>query len=149
MKFPAFVFSMLLCILSSCSGHEKHKVSANEPIEESLPAPFDSLCIPEQSLKDLLPSQQYILVEGAVDSWFFFHLHDYRSYEAIIRTTDFIEDKGYFIHKVRYRASTLEGGYETDEKIFRVTINISNKGIPNFDVEDITGRKSLTEKENL
>ena len=54
--------------------------------------------------------------------------------------------RGYYIHKCRYRASTLEGGYETEEKIFKVSLQVDSKGLKDFNVEDLTGHKSLTEK---
>ena len=102
--------------------------------------------IPE-NISDLKPEEMMFLVEGAVDSWFFYHLHDYRSYEPIIRSTDYNADGDYYIHKCRYRASTLGGGYETEEKTFKVTFDIDSQGMKDFHVEDLTGNKSLTEKE--
>lgn len=101
-----------------------------------------------QNISDLKSEEMMFLVEGAVESWFFNHLHDYRSYEPIIRTTDYNSEENYYIHKCRYRASTLGGGYETEEKIFKVTLQVDSTGLKDFNVEDITGHKSLTEKDN-
>ena len=101
----------------------------------------------QENLEDR-KGELYMLVEGAVDSWFFYHLHDYRSYEPIIRSTDYNAEEDYYIHKCRYRASTLGGGFETEEKIFKVTFDIDSQGMKDFHVEDITGHKSLTEKDD-
>lgn len=89
----------------------------------------------------------YMWVEGALDTWFFYHLHDYRSFEPIIRSTDYNAEEDYYVHKCRFRASTLGGGYETEEKIFMVSLQVDSTGLKDFNVEDITGHKSITEKE--
>ena len=132
----------ILLSLTSCKG-DKTKESVNE-IDSSVII-NSGVSIPE-NISDLKSEEMMFLVEGAVDSWFFYHLHDYRSYEPIIRSTDYNADEDVYIHKCRYRASTLEGGYETEEKIFKVSLQVDSTGLKDFNVEDITGHKSLTEK---
>ena len=133
----------LLLSLSSCNGNRKNE-AGNE--NDSNNIINSEIAIPE-NISDLKPEEMMFLVEGAVDSWFFYHLHDYRSYEPIIRSTDYNAEGDYYIHKCRYRASTLGGGYETEEKIFKVSLQVDSIGLKDFNVEDITGHKSLTEKE--
>lgn len=128
--------------ISACVGKSKTEMICNgDTIIEN------ETLIRQENIQDLKPEEMMFLVEGAVDSWFFYHLHDYRSYEPIIRSTDYNADEDYFIHKCRYRASTLGGGYETEEKIFQVTLQVDSTGLKDFNVEDITGHKSPTEKE--
>ena len=133
----------ILLSLTSCKG-DKTKESVNE--NNSSDIINSEIAIPE-NISDLKSEEMMFLVEGAVDSWFFYHLHDYRSYEPIIRSTDYNADGDYYIHKCRYRASTLGGGYETEEKMFKVSLQVDSTGLKDFNVEDITGHKSLTEKQ--
>ena len=133
----------ILLSLTSCKGDKtKESIYENDPSDII----NSEVSIPE-NISDLKPEEMMFLVEGAVDSWFFYHLHDYRSYEPIIRSTDYNADEDVYIHKCRYRASTLGGGYETEEKTFKVTFNIDSQGMKDFHIEDITGHKSLTEKQ--
>lgn len=143
LKTIYFIIGILLS-LTSCKG-DKTKESVNE-IDSSVIINSE-VSIPE-NISDLKPEEMMFLVEGAIDSWFFYHLHDYRSYEPIIRSTDYNAEEDYYIHKCRYRASTLGGGFETEEKIFKVTFDIDSQGMKDFHVEDITGHKSLTEKDD-
>ena len=142
LKTIYFIIGILLS-LSSCNvgktkGDDKECDSIN-----IINSKFDT----PENISDLKHEEMIFLVEGAVDSWFFYHLHDYRSYEPIIRSTDYNADGDYYIHKCRYRASTLGGGSETEKKIFKVTFDIDSQGMKDFHVEDITGHKSITEKE--
>ena len=137
----SLVFGIVIS-LYSCNGKSKTDTNCKE---DSLIENTD--LNRQENISDLKPEEMMFLVEGAVDSWFFYHLHDYRSFEPIIRSTDYKADEDYFIHKCRYRASTLGGGYETEEKIFKVTFDIDSQGMKDFHVEDITGHKSITEKE--
>ena len=138
---PLFIGYLLA--LSSCNGDK----STNEETRQ------DSIKIEilgsgnSENVSDLKPEEMIFLVEAAVDSWFFYHLHDYRSYEPLIRSTEYNAEEDYYIHKCRYRASTLGGGYETENKIFKVTFQIDPEGMKDYNVEDITGHKSITEKE--
>lgn len=147
MKYCKILLSIIMGVslsMSSCTG--KESTNTQPSINSSLNN--DSLLNNQSSIADLNPDEMIFLVEGAVDSWFFYHLHDYRSYEPIIRSTEYDDSERCFIHKCRYRASTLGGGYETEEKIFKVTFDIDPRGIKDFNVVDITGKKSLTEKED-
>ena len=142
LKTIYFIIGILLS-LSSCNvgktkGEDKEFDSIN-----IINSKFDT----PENISDLKPEEMMFLVEGAVDSWFFYHLHDYRSYEPIIRSTHYNADGDFYIHKCRYRASTLEGGYETEEKIFKISLQVDSTGFKDFQIEDITGHKSLTEKE--
>ena len=138
-----YILMTFLLSLTSCKG-DKTKESINE--NETSDIINSEVSIPE-NISDLKPEEMMFLVEGAVDSWFFYHLHDYRSYEPIIRSTDYNAEGDYYIHKCRYRASTLGGGYETEDKIFKVYLQIDSTGLKDFHVEDITGHKSITENE--
>ena len=146
MTYYKIILSITICIipyLASCSG----KSDASGPEDKNSGMSSDTLTIERNIITELKPDEMMFFVEGAVDSWFFYHLHDYRSYEAIIRSTEYDEMEECYIHKCRYRASTLGGGYETEEKIFKVTFDINSQGLKDFNVVDITGKKSLTEKE--
>lgn len=136
-----FIFSGGI-VFSSCSKVKEQNQETSDFLEKENIEEFISQ---EDNLKELKP-ELYILVEGAVDTWFFYNLLDYRSYEPIIRSTDYIPQEDIFIHKCRYRARTLNGGFETVEKTFRVSLDVDAKSIDGFQVEDITGGKSLTEK---
>ena len=138
--FKVIVFGLLCYVLFSCKKESTETSSTDNegPTQDEVTA--------REDLEDR-KGELYILVEGAVDSWLFYHLHDYRSYEPLIRSTEYNADEDYYIHKCRYRASTLEGGYETEEKIFVVRLELDSIGLQNFKVEDITGTKSLTEKD--
>ena len=144
MRYLIIIYILMAFLLSrtSCKG-DKTKESVNENDTSDIINAEAS--IPE-NISDLKPGEMMFLVEGAVDSWFFYHLHDYLSYEPIIRSTNYNADEDVYIHKCRYRASTLEGGYETEEKIFKVTLQVDSSGLKDFNVEDITGHKSPTEK---
>ena len=133
----------ILLSITSCKG-DKTKESINENDSSDI---INSEIETSENISDLKPEEMMFLVEGTVDSWFFYHLHDYRSYEPIIRSTDYNAEEDYYIHKCRYRASTLGGGYETEEKIFKVSLQVDSTGLKDFNVEDFTGHKSLTEKE--
>ena len=145
MKRLKIIYSLIGILLSftSCKS-DKTREDVNE--NDSSDIINSEIAIPE-NISDLKSEEMMFLVERAVDSWFFYHLHDYRSYEPIIRSTDYNADGDYYIHKCRYRASTLEGGYETEEKTFKVSLQVDSTGLKDFNVEDITCRKSLTEKE--
>lgn len=90
-----------------------------------------------ESIKDLTPAEMMPLVEGAVDTWFFYHLDNYGSYTPIIRRTDYDSLKNIHIHHIRYRVMNREGGYETSEKAFEVNFIFDEKGTPNFNVIEI------------
>ena len=138
-----FFITPLLSLVSLSCGKGNGRGNQNEPdrIQGS------DMEMVQNNLEDK-KGELYMLVEGAVDSWFLYHLHDYRSYEPIIRSTDYNAEEDFYIHKCRYRASTLEGGYETEEKIFKVILQVDSTGIKDFSVEDLTGYKSPTEKDD-
>lgn len=145
MKYYAILLSVMIGVsfsLWSCKG--KSDASAME--ENDAYINVDSTENIQKSIADLKSDEMIFLVEGAVDSWFFYHLHDYRSYEPIIRSTEYDEAENCYIHKCRYRASTLGGGYSTEEKIFKVTFDIDSKDLKDFKVIDLTGKRNLTEK---
>ena len=71
----------ILLSLTSCKG-DKTKESVNE--NDSSDIINSEVSIPE-NISDLKPEEMMFLVEGAVDSWFFYHLHDYRSYEGVLK----------------------------------------------------------------
>lgn len=99
----------------------------------------------QENVSDLKPEEMIFLVEGAVDSWFFYNLDNYRSYEAIMRSTDYDSTRNVHIHHVRYRFMNKEGGYETTEKTFEVSFTLNENGTPDFEVKDIpTTEKKFT-----
>ena len=130
--------------LSGCHKRDAGMDNDNQKVEDGTSTERNS--VNSEDLTQMKP-ELYMLVEGAVDAWFFYNLHDYRSYEPLIRETNYNEEEDYYIHKCRYRASTLGGGYETEEKTFKVVLQIDSTGLKDFQVEDITGHKSPTEKE--
>lgn len=132
---------LLIVFFTSCKKNDK-----TIPPEDSIIQAFSETVEDRENLNDK-KGELYTLVEGAVDTWFFNHLHDYRSYEPLIRSTDYNAVEDYYIHKCRYRATTLEGGYETEEKIFKVKLDIDSSGLKDFKVEDITHSKNVTEKD--
>ena len=132
---------LLIVFFTSCKKNDQ-----TIPAEDSLMPAFSETVEDRENLNDK-KGELYMLVEGAVDTWFFNHLHDYRSYEPLIRSTDYNAAEDYYIHKCRYRATTLEGGYETEEKIFKVKLDVDSSGLKDFKVEDITHSKNVTEKD--
>ena len=130
--------------LSGCHKRDAGRGTETQKVEEG--TSIERNGVNSEDLTQMKP-ELYMLVEGAVDAWFFYNLHDYRSYEPLIRETNYNEEEDYYIHKCRYRASTLEGGYETEEKVFKVWLDLEKEGLKDYRVEDIAGKKSLTEKE--
>lgn len=141
-KYLKVIIILLLIFLSSSCNKSRQSSGLEDNLRPVFSEPVENV----EGLKDK-KGELYMLVEGAVDTWFFYHLHDYRSYEPMIRSTDYNLEEDNYIHKCRYRASTLEGGYETDEKIFKVILDVDYTGLKDFHVEDITGYKNQTEKE--
>ena len=90
-----------------------------------------------QRIDELKPDEMMFLVEGAIDTWFFYNLDNYASYTPIIRKTDYDSIRNIHIHHIRYRSMNLDGGYETVEKTFSVTFTFNDKGVPDFTVTEI------------
>ena len=97
MKIPKLIYGLIgiLLSLSSCKGNSKKNVIEGK---DSIEIISTEITIPD-NITDLKPEEMIFLIEGAVDSWFFYHLHDYRSYEPIIRSTDYNAGGDYYIHK--------------------------------------------------
>lgn len=132
----SIILSTLLS-LTSCKG-DKTKEAVNE-IDSSVIINSE-VSIPE-NISDLKPEEMMFLVEGAVDSWMFYNLDNYASYEAIIRKTDYDSVRNIHIHHIRYRTMNKEGGYETTEKTFEVTFHIHENGVPDYTVTEIPTTK--------
>lgn len=90
-----------------------------------------------QRIDELKPHEMMFLVEGAIDTWFFYNLDNYASFKPIIRKTDYDSIRNIHIHHIRYRSMNLDGGYETVEKTFSVTFTFNDKGVSDFTVTEI------------
>lgn len=79
-----------------------------------------------------------ILAEQAVDAWMFYNLQDFRSYEPLIRNTEYLPDSNLYIHTVRYREMNENGGMMTYEKTFKVRLILSSDGrLEDYEVREI------------
>lgn len=122
--------------VSSCGGKVK-----TESINDADKIEVDSVPANAESISDLKAEEMIFLVEGAVDTWFFYNLDNYASYEAVMRKTDYDPARNIHIHHVRYRTMNKEGGYETTEKTFEVSFTLNDKGVPDFKVEEVPTTK--------
>ena len=131
------IIIVFLLSLSSCRGNnEKQSVNENDPSdiinsEVSIPG----------NISDLKPEEMMFLVEGAIDSWMFYNLDNYASYEAIMRKTDYDSVRNIHIHHVRFRTMNKAGGYVTKEKTFEVNFKIDENGVPDYTVLEIPTTK--------
>lgn len=119
MNLPKSLF-LLICgalFLNSCSGKSKTPDAINEDTLSDIAEV--SSHINTDNLSDLKPEEMMFLVEGAVDSWFFYNLDNYDSYKPILRKTDYDSIRNLHIHHVRYKTMNKEGGFETTEKLLK------------------------------
>lgn len=128
-----FVIIGFLLSLSSCKGDKtgEGKISPDSINIDDIGSTV------KENVSDLKPKEMIFLVEGAVDTWFFYNLDNYASYEAIMRNTEYDSIRNIHIHHVRFRSMNKDGGYETTEKTFEVSFTLNEKDVPEFNVKEI------------
>ena len=65
----------------------------------------------------------FMLIEQSVDTWFFYHLENWNSYQPITRSTNYNKADDTYRHNIRYRAMNKNGGIETHSKEFKVAFD--------------------------
>ena len=83
------------------------------------------------------PEDNYILVEQAVDAWLYFNLSDYKSYEPLIRSTDYDSARNLYIHHLRLRTMNKQGGMETYDRLFEIDMTRQGENGNPFHVREI------------
>ena len=99
--------------------------SADADIVPKTIVPFDS------------PERNYLLVEQAVDAWLYFNLSDYKSYEPLIRSTDYDSARNLYIHHLRLRTMNKQGGMETYDRLFEIDMTRHGENGNPFHVREI------------
>lgn len=82
--------------------------------------PENAEIMTDKEIEPGLPDPNVLLVEQAVDAWLYFNLEDYKSYEALIRSTEYDSISGIYTHHIRYRYMNESGGLVTTEQDFEV-----------------------------
>lgn len=141
----ALLFFLHPC-LSSCTRSDNSSVK-----DDSL-----TICVKEDDgsvaddVRELLEDnkgKQQLIVDQAVDAWFYYHLNNYESYKALQRSTTYDKERDVYIHKCMYRAMNRQGGIETWNKTFEVNLNEKGENQIPFKVTDISPEgKNTTER---
>lgn len=127
--------SITIALFLSFSSCKRNRLSIDNEKKDSINNSPESTV--QARISNLKPEEMMFLVEGAVDSWMFYNLDNFASYEVIMRKTDYDSVRNIHIHHVRYRTMNKEGGYETTEKTFDVTFSIDKKGVLDYTINEI------------
>ena len=124
--FQILIWTIIsIVIFSGCGA--PHKKS-----EAGLSIPDESVPIEETRTEDKVPTtvkptgnpeKDWIFVEQAVDTWPYFHLSDFKTYEPLMRSTDYDSDRDIYIHHLRFRTMNEQGGSVTIEQDYEVDLN--------------------------
>ena len=133
------IFAILALIVSGCKN-TKETASIGRITDDATPQFIDTA-----SDYDSVPKEDlYMLVEGAVDAWFFENMRNFKSYDPVIRKTEYRPETDTYIHNCRFRETNEYGGVKTINKVFEVSLR-TDFGNPNnpitYNVVDITPKK--------
>lgn len=130
-------------VITGCSGRTNDARTQVDTVilDSGTSDSSDSIIRNKENWMSPDPEKNYLIVEQAVDAWLFYNLSDYKSYEPIIRSTDYDSNRKIYIHHLRYRSMNPEGGIVTSERDFEVDLTKPGENGNPFQVVPIPSSK--------
>lgn len=124
---PLVILSGLLAATmttASCKSKEGQSAPAsNHPEDRTIQIAQSDPETPRTLNPTGNPEKDWIIVEQAVDAWLYFHLSDFRSYEPLIRSSDYDPDRDIYTHHLRFRMINEQGGPVILDRDYEVDLN--------------------------
>lgn len=127
----------VLFLLISCAKGESENKKDPTVLSEEIKVGSKPESMPRTVTTFDNPEENYLLVEQAVDAWLYFHLPDYKSYEPLIRSTEYDSLQNLYIHHLRLRMINPQGGPVTEERTFKVDMTREGERGNPFYVEEM------------
>lgn len=130
-------FALIGTIFCACGTENRNADSDTVNSHQSAEALCEQKCTSKTVETTGNPDKDWIFVEQAVDAWLYFNLSDFKSYEPLIRSTEYNKDRDIYIHHLRFRYMNEQGGIVSVEKTFEVDLYREGENGNPFFVKEI------------